>query len=83
MLPTSRPTQDVEPQFDDEVYLLSPVPNTSDCMAGEEPMSRIGQLAGLRDAVGNRVTLVSVFHSLLTSSDVSIPYIQLKLFQFK
>jgi hypothetical protein len=58
----------MEPQFDDEVYMLSPVHAThsgvNTMLSVEEseefPLStsQQGQLSGLRDAVNSRVTLV-------------------------
>jgi hypothetical protein len=58
----------MEPRFDDEVYMLSPVHATHSAvntvLPAEEAegfalsVSHQGQLAGLRDAVNSRVTLV-------------------------
>jgi len=57
-----------DPRFDEEVCMLSPVHASHDgvntALSAEEAggfalsTPRQGQLAGLRDAVGNRVTLV-------------------------
>ena len=67
-MPTSRSSSAPDPRFDDEVCMLSPVHAPRDGVntalsveeAGGFALStpRQGQLAGLRDAVGNRVTLV-------------------------
>lgn len=61
----------MEPRFDDEVFMLSPVHASHEgqdsLLSGEGSggfvlhTPRQGQLAGLRDAVGSRVTLVG-FH---------------------
>lgn len=68
-MPTSRSLSAHDPRFDDEVCMLSPVHASHDGVstalsveeAGGFALStpRQGQLTGLRDAVGNRVTLVS------------------------
>ncbi|KDR08910.1 hypothetical protein L798_00564, partial [Zootermopsis nevadensis] len=67
LLPSSRPASGMEPRFDDEVYMLSPVhashegldnsPSAEDAKGFTLYTPRQGQLAGLRDAVGSRVTL--------------------------
>jgi anaphase-promoting complex subunit 1 len=67
LLPTSRSLSAHDPRFDEEVCMLSPVHASHDGVntalsveeAGGFALStpRQGQLAGLRDAVGNRVTL--------------------------
>ena len=68
LLPTSRSLSAHDPRFDEEVCMLSPVHASHDgvntALSAEEAggfalsTPRQGQLAGLRDAVGNRVTLV-------------------------
>lgn len=67
-MPTSRSLSAHDPRFDEEVCMLSPVHASHDgvntALSAEEAggfalsTPRQGQLAGLRDAVGNRVTLV-------------------------
>lgn len=73
-MPSSRPASGMEPRFDDEVYMLSPVhashegldnsPSAEDAKGFTLYTPRQGQLAGLRDAVGSRVTLVGFRVSL-------------------
>jgi hypothetical protein len=70
-LSSSRPASGMEPRFDDEVCMLSPVHASHEgldsSLSAEDAggfalyTPRQGQLAGLRDAVGSRVTLVG-FH---------------------
>ncbi|XP_069677644.1 anaphase-promoting complex subunit 1 isoform X2 [Periplaneta americana] len=65
LLSTSRPTSAMEPRFDDEVFMLSPVHAHHEGLDGEElgvggfilSTPRQGQLLALRDPVGSRITL--------------------------
>jgi hypothetical protein len=78
LLPTSHPASALEPRFDDEVCMLSPVHASHDGLDSSLPAEeaggfalstpRQGQLAGLRDAVGSRVTLVGFSVSVILNS---------------